>query len=260
MSGSSSLRPVYIAGFSVIGAILIGVAIWLSIHIYRRRAQAKRDNMRGAGVLVRGNTFSRDQLTRSVVLPEKPDQDVLEYHRQSGMFPRAFSPVSSMPTPKPFSFALGAGNRGSVIKADRSSFLSVGSRYSILSTLSTASSIDSSSSPTARKVRQVFNPILPDELTVTPGERLTLVQSFDDGWCVVGRENKATGIRTKLFKKEEEDNDNVELGVIPAWCFIKPVKGLKAERPVRSTSLGITVQMDGPGFSSREELISWSNF
>lgn len=177
------------------------------------------------------------------------------------MFPRAFSPVSSMPTPKPFSFALGAGNRGSVIKADRSSFLSVGSRYSILSTLSTASSIDSSSSPTARKVRQVFNPILPDELTVTPGERLTLVQSFDDGWCVVGRENKAAqGIRTKLFKKEEEDNDNVELGVIPAWCFIKPVKGLKAERPVRSTSLGITVQMDGPGFSSREELISWSNF
>ncbi len=51
MSGSSSLRPVYIAGFSVIGAILIGVAIWLSIHIYRRRAQAKRDNMRGAAFL-----------------------------------------------------------------------------------------------------------------------------------------------------------------------------------------------------------------
>jgi len=52
----------------------------------------------------------------------------------------------------------------------------------------------------------------------------------------------------------------VELGVVPAWCFLKPVKGLRAERPVRSTSLGITVQMDGPSFSSRDEILSWSNF
>ncbi|KAF9019386.1 hypothetical protein BDZ89DRAFT_1073048 [Hymenopellis radicata] len=235
MSGSSSLRPVYIAGFCVVGAILIGLAIWLSIRIYRRRAQAKRDNVRGAAFLsvkglvrveatekeplpenlqaLKGGTFSRDQLTR---------------------------------------------NRGSVIKADRSSFLSVGSRNSIMSTLS-ASSIDSSasSSATARKVRQVFNPILPDELTVSPGERLTLVQSFDDGWCVVGRESRAAalGNARSLFKAAapQQDDDSIELGVIPAWCFIKPAKGLKAERPVRSSSLG-------PGFSSREELISWSNF
>jgi hypothetical protein len=48
------------------------------------------------------------------------------------------------------------------------------------------------------------------------------------------------------------------LGVVPAWCFLKPVKGLRAERPVRSTSLGITVQMDaGP---ARDSLVSWSNF
>ncbi len=39
-----------------------------------------------------------------------------------------------------------------------------------------------------RKVRQVFDPVLPDEILVKLGEQLTIVQSFDDGWCVVGRE------------------------------------------------------------------------
>lgn len=54
---------------------------------------------------------------------------------------------------------------------------------------------------------------------------------------------------------------DVEMGAVPAWVFVKPVKGLKAERPMRSSSLGVTVEMDaGPGFSSREELVSWSNF
>lgn len=54
---------------------------------------------------------------------------------------------------------------------------------------------------------------------------------------------------------------NVELGMVPAWCFLKQVKGLRAERPVRSSSLGVTVQMDGhSGETQRNDLISWSNF
>jgi hypothetical protein len=99
-----------------------------------------------------------------------------------------------------------------------------------------------------RKVRQLFSPVLPDELVISLGEKVTLVKAFDDGWCIVGRDS--------LIKAGE-----VEMGAVPVWCFVKPVKGLKASRPVRTTSLGVTVQIDaGPGFSSREEVISWSNF
>ncbi|KAK0463806.1 uncharacterized protein EV420DRAFT_1618708 [Desarmillaria tabescens] len=300
MSSSSSLRPIYIAGFVVVGVLLLGVALWLAIRRYRRRAQAKREENLGAAFLsvkglvrdgdvptekaplpenlqaIQGSTFSREQLTPSVVLPDKvltsnrpapvqeTTQDILEFHRQSGNFPRPFSP-------KPFAFALTAAApnpRGSVIQLNRSSmirnsFMSTASTVSRFSVISSSSSVDSSpTTGTTRKIRQLFNPILPDELVTTLGERLTVVQSFDDGWCVVGRESTSNFNNAKsLFKSPSAQAEpNVELGVVPAWCFIKPVKGLKAERPVRSTSLGITVQMEGPAFSSREEIISWSNF
>lgn len=188
--------------------------------------------------------------------------DVLEYHRQSGSFPRPFAP-------KPFAFAMAASPRSSM---DRVSFMSMSSHnsHNRFSVLSAASSTLAGSMTTgnARKVRQIFSPILPDELLITRvGEQLTVIQSFDDGWCVVGRENSAFAapVRT-LFGKPVTaagtgaEGGNVELGVVPAWCFVKPVKGLRAERPVRGSSLGITVQMDAPGAESRNELMSWSNF
>jgi hypothetical protein len=129
--------------------------------------------------------------------------------------------------------------------------------------MSTNSSVDSNpTTGTARKIRQLFNPVLPDELLVARvGEQLTVVQSFDDGWCLAGREHGTFVATAKsLFKQNVAPESEVELGVVPAWCFLKPVAGLRAERPVRSTSLGITVQMSGPGFSSRDEINSWSNF
>lgn len=114
---------------------------------------------------------------------------------------------------------------------------------------------------TARKVRQVFDPVLPDEILIAMGEQLTVVQSFDDGWCLAGRQNSTFVSNAKsLFRQNVAPESDVELGVVPAWCFLKPAPGLRAERPVRSTSLGITVQMSGPGFSSRDEINSWSNF
>ncbi|KAK0211045.1 hypothetical protein DFS33DRAFT_1297100 [Desarmillaria ectypa] len=299
MSSSSSLRPIYIAGFVVVGVLLLGVALWLPIRRNRRRAQAKREENLGAAFLsvkglfrdgdvhtekaplpenpqaIQSSTFSREQLTRSVILPDKvltskrpaaaqeTTQDILEFHRQSANFPRPFSS-------KPFAFALTAAPnpRGSVVQLNRSSmirnsFMSTASTVSRFSVTSSSSSVDSSpTTGTTRKIRQLFNPILPDELVTALGERLTVVQSFDDGWCVVGRESTLNFNNTKsLFKSPSAQAEpNVELGVVPAWCFLKPVKGLKAERPVRSTSLGITVQMEGPAFSSREEIISWSNF
>ncbi|KAJ7227108.1 hypothetical protein GGX14DRAFT_628210, partial [Mycena pura] len=281
LSSSSSLGPTYIAGIALCGALVFGLCIWLGHRAYRHRAQAKREETRVAAFTpVRGvykesepekehlqaiQTFSREQLTRSVVLPDKAltrpergavNQDVLEYHRQSGNFP------------KPFTFALAAGSpvpskspRSSWIRSSVASSLS-NNRFSVISS---SSSIETTSAAgTPRKVRQLFAPVLPDELLLTClGERLTVVQAFDDGWVVVGRANSAFASATKsLFKSASgaPAETDVELGVVPAWCFLKPVKGLRAERPVRSSSLGITIQMEDPGFSSRDEILSWSNF
>lgn len=114
---------------------------------------------------------------------------------------------------------------------------------------------------TLRKVRQLFDPVLPDELVTRVGEQLTVVQSFDDGWCVVGRESGSLIQSAKsLFKTTSVAEPDVEMGVVPAWCFLKPVKGLRAERPVRSSSLGITVNINAPSLSDRGNLVSWSNF
>ena len=73
-----------------------------------------------------------------------------------------------------------------------------------------------------------------------------VVNSFEDGWCIVGRDS--------VFKPGE-----VELGAIPAWCFMKPVQGLRAERPMRTASLGVTVTME-PDAGARNDVMSWSNF
>ncbi|KZV60167.1 hypothetical protein PENSPDRAFT_694506 [Peniophora sp. CONT] len=107
-----------------------------------------------------------------------------------------------------------------------------------------------------RTVRQTYTPVLPDELLLSIGERVNVVQTLDDGWCVVGRAGGV--IRAEVFGQKAEDG--VEMGVVPAWVFIKPTKGLRAERPMRTTSLGLTVELPAPGFAGREQVMSWSNF
>ncbi|KDQ57355.1 hypothetical protein JAAARDRAFT_70263 [Jaapia argillacea MUCL 33604] len=278
---SSSELPLIIAGFSLAGAILIGLGVYLTIRYFRKKAQAKREDERGAAFLsvrgivsekqpasdklgIHGNTFSRANLTPNVIMPAKtimpPDasrEEILDYYTSAGTVPRPF---------RPFSFALDApleppsptysqhrssrgGHRSSVssfLSVTRNSFLSVTGSNRRASTASTCSSFGDSNQ--RRKVRQMFDPVLPDELVVSLGEGLTVVQSFDDGWCIVGRNS--------VFKPEE-----VELGAVPAWIFVKPVKGLRAERPMRTASLGVSVQLEAPpGFSSRDEVMSWSNF
>lgn len=61
--------------------------------------------------------------------------------------------------------------------------------------------------------------------------------------------------RDSIFKPGE-----VELGAVPAWCFVKPVKGLRAERPLRTASLGVTVNLEDSNSPMRDNVISWSNF
>ena len=53
----------------------------------------------------------------------------------------------------------------------------------------------------------------------------------------------------------------VELGAVPSWVFLKAVKGLRAERPMRVSSLGVTVSLDAPpALGQRDNVMSWSNF
>ncbi|KAJ7034970.1 hypothetical protein C8F04DRAFT_1395056 [Mycena alexandri] len=284
LSASSSLGPTYIAGIVLAVVIFLGVCVWLGIRQYRSRAQAKREQVRVAaftpirGVYkesefekeflpenIQGNTFSREQLTRSIILPSKvvtrpqrgaTNEEVLDFHRQSGNFPKPFTFVLSASSPIPAD----GSPRSSWVRY--SGMSSISKRFSVISSSSSVDSTSTAGDP--RKVRQLFSPVLPDELLLTSlGERLNVVQAFNDGWVVVGRSTSVFATAAKsLFKSSsgEPADSDVELGVVPAWVFLKPVKGLRAERPVRSTSLGITVQMDGPAFSSREEILSWSNF
>ena len=185
----------------------------------------------------------------------------MEFHCQTTTFPQSFSA-------RPFAFALSAGSPASPSSPTRSSSLSFGSNPVLGSHLSVCSIVSANSSvgsnPTvgaACKVQQMFNPVLPDELLPSRvGEELTVVQSFGDGWCLVGRQSNAFATTTKSLFREEDVQNDVELGVVPAWCFLKPIPGLSAERPVRSSSLGIAVQTSGPSFSSRDDVRSWSNF
>lgn len=223
---------------------------FLSSHCQRRATADKFADSVVVAPAVQGTTFSRMQLTSDVVMPAKAvlrsdatREEIIDHHSGEGNLPRPFAPFTfAMNSPRQY---LEAGDKLSR-PASTASFAS-SFRHSFLSSrpvsvLSTTSSLESNK----RKVRQTFNPVLPDELVLSLGERVAVVQSYDDGWCIVGRDS--------IFKPGE-----VELGAVPAWCFMKPVKGLKAERPMRSSSLGVTVNLDAPG-AAREDLISWSNF
>ncbi|KAF5341808.1 hypothetical protein D9611_001568 [Ephemerocybe angulata] len=294
---NGKLTPTYIAGIVFIIVLVLGISIWLVIrHFRNKRTKERQAKLDGAFLSIRGvvkdgsapgseksarpqtdiqtNSFSRNQLNAGIVMPEKTlgprsREEIMNFHRQSGNFPKPFSFAKSAGSGSPSPDLLvppspgGESRRGSWIRHSFMSYSSgAGNRFSVQS--SVASSFGNEpTTGTTRKVKQVFSPVLPDELLLThPGEQLTVVQSFDDGWCVVGREDNS-GFKQKksLFSKPEaeaEGDANVELGVVPAWVFLKPVKGLKAERPVRSTSLGVTVQMASPAL--RDSTVSWSNF
>jgi hypothetical protein len=165
---------------------------------------------------------------------------------------------------------------------------------------------------------------LPDELVLRPGEELAVLQEFDDGWCVVAREGlgpngaptppgldtdepvsgtlpAADGASTTGSSGSGRSRRRVlEMGTCPAWVFEEsppPNNAREYQRPMRNTSLSVTVSMklppvmsttsasvrDSPrepnvplhgpphafggdnhspsrGVPVREEVISWSNF
>lgn len=206
----------------------------------------------------KGNGFSRAQLTKSVIMPEKAvlrknasKEEIVEYYAAEGKLPRPFAPFAKDSAPQilggpPSPKDPRSSRRSTLLRPlSTASFLSVSSAYSTQSRTSALSGLDEANK---RKVRQLFGPTLPDELVLSLGERVTIVNTFDDGWCVVGRDS--------VFAPGE-----VELGAVPAWVFVKPIKGLKAERPIRTSSLSVTVTMDAPALNGqRQDVISWSNF
>ncbi|EJD07141.1 uncharacterized protein FOMMEDRAFT_165738 [Fomitiporia mediterranea MF3/22] len=306
--------PIYgLVGIGIAVVALISLVLCLGIRAHRKRARRKREEKRNSAFLtVKGvvketslgmkqATFSRANLTASVVMPDKaifrPDatrDDIVSFYSDQGKLPRPFAPFSfalnvnqavnqapstaSSSTEIPdkrvstLSFSASAARlpnspgrsrestQSSTRDSIRESFfggrhartgsaLSGGSRFSAFSTgSSTARNSGSAAGLQQRTVRQVFTPILPDEFTLTLGERVSVLRSFDDGWCIVARP-----------KLQNANGTDAELGAVPAWCFVKPLKGLRSERPVRSTSLGVTVQVEQED-RPRNDIISWSNF
>ncbi|EJD45975.1 hypothetical protein AURDEDRAFT_184563 [Auricularia subglabra TFB-10046 SS5] len=106
--------------------------------------------------------------------------------------------------------------------------------------------------PGMHVVKVAFTALLPDEVNVAVEDRVTVVDVYDDGWCVVLKSG----------------DDDVMMGAVPAWCFDTPSpdepEGFERTRPERKSSLGVTVELEEPdtsGQSSRHDSVfSWSNF
>ncbi|KIP11216.1 hypothetical protein PHLGIDRAFT_28110 [Phlebiopsis gigantea 11061_1 CR5-6] len=271
------LTPTLIVGIVIAVLIVVGLAAWLAVRALRKRRAAQRQEERGAaflnvrglvnegdeksyGLAMKGDLFSKSQMSESVVLPEKAvirtaggadaKTEIIAHYTAEGTLPRPFAPfmgsVEKLAVPAADDTSSRRASTASWISLPRNSLFVPSNRSSARSSVLSTSSIGSSKVGDKRKIRQIFNPVLPDELVISLGEQLTVVNSFEDGWCIVGRDS--------VFKPGE-----VELGAIPAWCFMKPVQGLRAERPMRTTSLGVTITME-PDAGARNDVMSWSNF
>lgn len=111
------------------------------------------------------------------------------------------------------------------------------------------------SSSLARPVHQPFEPTLPDELTLRCGEYISVLQSFDDGWCVVARDTS----RSSLVSAGTKTNgDNVDIGIVPTWVFAEPLEGVACTRSFRSTSLNALRFGPNPGYA--RDTVTSANF
>ncbi|KAF8324924.1 uncharacterized protein EI90DRAFT_3074476 [Cantharellus anzutake] len=109
-----------------------------------------------------------------------------------------------------------------------------------------------------------FQHLLPDELDVKVGDQLSLLQTFDDGWCICVAEEPAGSASNSI--------GDIRMGCVPLWVFERMPKGKEGASPMRtmrSTSLAITVEVSPPSPGTlagpaapwdRTNTISWSNF
>lgn len=273
-------RTIYIVGFTLAGLLAATSILWLALRFFRRKLQAKRAEERGAaflnvqGVVREMNEPVSQFLSQSttVVFPQKavvPAQ-IARPSRHDHVPSSEVPAACAAPLPRPR--ALSSLNP-SHSRQSRSSSVSLGNFRSStrfpsgLRSSHSRESSRSSASHQARSVRQFFQPVLPDELPLSRvGEQLHILQSFDDGWCLVAQNNSIRSRSSlsifnpsRLSARVESSGDNVQLGFVPAWVFVKPTKGLSVERPIRSSSAGM-LQAGSDAPESRETVISWSNF
>lgn len=278
----------YIAGFALVGVLVSGLLLWLLVRHCKNRMSKKRNEKRGAAFLhVRGvmkegeksstlnqpslpNAFSRENMTASVILPDRvlirqipPSDSFAQLYPGPDCTPHPQSPISPL-NPANFRFS-------------RASVCSTQSQLPPpLGPYSRPSSFSISSSGTnplhSRPVRQLFESVLPDELPLARlGDYLSILESFDDGWCLVVRDisrsrrsSLASTIRGLRGKNSSAnlniDANQLEVGLVPAWVFVKPMKGLTVERPMRSSSVNALQPGLGASEPSRDTMVSWSNF
>lgn len=187
--------------------------------------------------------------------------ELLEYHQAAGTMPRPFLPQT---------FTLRSCTPTDELVAPRFSFASISSpshRNSFTSSFRSSLTSGPREGSEALKVRHVFAPLLPDELVLRQNEKVTLIQSFEDGWCVVGRKSlfhaPPPGKPNEYAFGQGMAASEVEIGVVPLWVFEKRANGsTRPERPMRIESLGVTIldqSVVGSG-EPRDDVISWSNF
>lgn len=131
-----------------------------------------------------GGQFSREQMTESVVLPERvvirvdgtnANGEILDHYAAQGALPKPFAPfmgsVAHLAASSPEEKDANRQSTASWISVPRNSLFAPSSRSSISSIAS--SMVSGSAGGDKRKIRQMFNPVLPDELVVSLGESLT---------------------------------------------------------------------------------------
>ncbi|EIW84050.1 hypothetical protein CONPUDRAFT_88391 [Coniophora puteana RWD-64-598 SS2] len=161
---------------------------------------------------------------------------------------------SAPPTPVDFdpssAFGFTQSSRASVTSGKHASLApSTGRRAS-----SKRASRSSRASRAPYIAQQSFTPASgrPEELSVSQGERLAVLQTFADGWFLVARSGGGGGVRRSLlnaiFPMPDSDPNAVSnappgpqpqearYGFVPEWVFLRSAKGLRAERPERVES------------------------
>jgi len=229
---------------------------------------------------IKGPPSPHTYIASTVVLPQRAlisQEGIAKYNNTSGRFSRPFGPISDnlstsirpsssncpvsvMSQSQRSSYASTIDGNAAVLSAFPPPPVKRFSGLSALSINALASPV-----PEDQLVHQIFTPILPDELRLTRlGERLAVVRSFDDGWCIVScpKYRSPCHSNTGSPHSTKSDMNGMKLGVVPFWCFVKPVDGLRSERPIRRSSLGILD--NATGFSPRDRkkggIVNWPAF
>lgn len=210
-------------------------------------------------------SFSCNGSMASIVLPKEsitrnPYSNGLSYKAAISSQPTSScSPcilsLHPLPPPRAISILNSAHSRHSRSSSGFSGYAKYSFPSGLSPRLSSASFVSSSQ---ARRVHQPFESVLPDELALRCGEYLTVLRSFDDGWCVAARDTSRYS-RASLVTGMKNDGDDVDIGLVPAWVFTKPLEGNACMRPFRSTSLNALRSGHDSAFT-RDGILSWAGF